>query len=327
MIEERRRFPRLVPNAPLFVSLDDAKNGLLLDLCEGGVALASLASKIPEEIVSLEFDLPEGHGHIQAKAEVAWTRDSGHLTGARFVELGDDSRQQLGEWVATKSSVAVAAGVGEEVFAAEPLIVSRASYAQVDPVPQTEKDKGVAHLRSVVIPLQLTREAESKQTEGRGDEGFGRFITSRHPIELFLTVLVLSWSLVFLGYEMGTSGINKQISDSTAAPKLVDSSGPVQVEASSQVPVATLSSAVPNLSVQDPGTVLQVGAMKDENNADAMAKALQEKKFPAFVFKRGTDRLYKVAVGPYSDANATTAIKVELERQGFRTISKRWLPE
>jgi len=68
MLEERRQFPRLVPNTPLFVSMDEAKSGLLLDLCEGGLSVASLVPRNLNDVVSLAFDLPEGVGHIEAKA-------------------------------------------------------------------------------------------------------------------------------------------------------------------------------------------------------------------------------------------------------------------
>ncbi|MGA2431272.1 MAG: PilZ domain-containing protein, partial [Candidatus Acidiferrum sp.] len=68
MVEERRQYQRLVPNAPLFISLDDSKSGLLLDLCAGGLAVASLVPRNLDDVVSLAFDLPEGVGHIEAKA-------------------------------------------------------------------------------------------------------------------------------------------------------------------------------------------------------------------------------------------------------------------
>ena len=77
----------------------------------------------------------------------------------------------------------------------------------------------------------------------------------------------------------------------------------------------------------DPGTVLQVGAMKLEDNADALARELQKKNLPAFVFRHGRDRLYRVAVGPFSNEQATGRAKTSLEKQGLKPILRRWLPE
>jgi cell division septation protein DedD len=130
MLEERRQFPRLVPSTPLFVSMDDAKSGLLLDLCEGGLAVASLVPRNLDDVVSLAFDLPEGVGHIEAKARIAWTRDSGHLTGVRFMDLDEVSQQQLCEWIAAGTYLRPAGS--EELD--EPVIVTRSTYAQVDAI-------------------------------------------------------------------------------------------------------------------------------------------------------------------------------------------------
>src|SRR5580698_2669890 len=121
MLEERRQFPRLVPSTPLFVSMDDAKSGL---------SVASLVPRNLDDVVSLAFDLPEGVGHIEAKAQIAWTRDSGHLTGVRFMNLDEVSQQQLSEWIAAGTNLRPA---GSEEFD-EPVIVTRSTYAQVDAI-------------------------------------------------------------------------------------------------------------------------------------------------------------------------------------------------
>ena len=86
---------RLVPTSPMFVSLDDSKSGLLLDVGEGGVAVASLIPRNLDDVISLAFELPEGSGHVQAVTEVAWIRDSGHLTGVRFLNVDELSQRQL----------------------------------------------------------------------------------------------------------------------------------------------------------------------------------------------------------------------------------------
>src|ERR1700756_4095790 len=108
MVEERRQHQRVVPNVPLFISLDDSKSGLLLDLCEDGLAVASLVPRNIDDVVSLAFDLPEGEGRIEAKARIAWTRDSGHLTGVHFVELGEQSQRQLNDWISAGMNLRMA---------------------------------------------------------------------------------------------------------------------------------------------------------------------------------------------------------------------------
>ena len=55
----------------------------------------------------------------------------------------------------------------------------------------------------------------------------------------------------------------------------------------------------------------------------ALAQALQQKKFPAFVLTPGDDHFYRVQVGPYGDVPSATAARHALESQGFKSIVKR----
>lgn len=70
-------------------------------------------------------------------------------------------------------------------------------------------------------------------------------------------------------------------------------------------------------------TVLQIAAMSRPSDAVALAQALQQKKFPAFVLPPGSDRYYRVQVGPYSDAKSANLARQKLENQGFKAIARR----
>jgi septal ring-binding cell division protein DamX len=334
MVEERRQHQRLVPNEPLFVSMDDSKSGLLLDLCPGGLAMASLVPRNLDEVVSLAFDLPENVGHIEAKAAIAWTRDSGHLTGVRFVELDDASQQQLSEWISTSTNLRLAP-IHEAV---EPVVVARSTYAQVDPISEETRNKGAADSSASLFSTLAPNETESKPANP--DSLIGgpeRTVKSKHTIELFLAVVVLSWALVFFGYQMGTTGASRRSREVTEIPKVMEaSSKPAAAAAPARTPGRTPNSAAapaskavsaPPVHSMDSGMVLQVGAMKLEDNAAAMAQELRKKKFPTLVFRHGNDKLYRVAVGPYSDAGFTAKVKEQLEKQGFKPLVQRWAGE
>jgi cell division septation protein DedD len=345
MVEERRQYQRLVPNAPLFVSMDDSKSGLLLDLCAGGLAVASLVPRNLDEAVSLAFDLPEGIGHIEAKASIAWTRDSGHLTGVRFVDLDDASQQQLSEWISTGTNLRLAPVPEAE----ELVVVTRSTYARVDPISEETRDKGAADLRASLFAAPVLSDLGSEPAKSEPAVTVGRERTgkSRYTIELFVAVVVLSWALVFLGYQMGSTGANRQTREVTAAaptateasikpelaavtempaPMLPATPSPTRTPSPARMAAARSATAKVSPSV-DSGVVLQVGAMKLEDNAAAMAQDLRKKKFPALVFRHGNDKLYRVAVGPYSDTDATAKAKEQLEKQGFRPLLQRWAAE
>lgn len=327
MIEERRHHARLVPGSPLFVSLDEARSGLLLDVCEGGVAVASIVPRNLDEVISLAFDLPEGRGHVEAKAEIAWIRDAGHLTGARFVDVDITSRQQLGAWICDRENRMRA----RSAETSEPVFVTRSTYAQADPDSREASETGAAAaLRASLAAASHSEEHEEKPAQILTEIGLSGAGKSRHTIELILAVVLLSWALVYLGYQMGSTGWSRIGHDLTGTSKAVETPIPSKtlvgsVEASpspaSNPPVS------PALSVGDSGVVLQVGAMKVEENADAMAQDLQKKNFPAFVFRHGGDKLYKVAVGPFGDADSSGKAKESLEKLGFKPISRPWLPE
>ncbi len=108
-----------------------------------------------------------------------------------------------------------------------------------------------------------------------------------------------------------------------AGPKSASARLPVAV------PVVTRNaSAKPKALLNAPliprgAIVLQVAAVKNEQDALALAEALQTKKFPAFVLMPGEDSYYRVQVGPYADQQSANQARRGLEQQGFKAIVKR----
>ena len=68
--------------------------------------------------------------------------------------------------------------------------------------------------------------------------------------------------------------------------------------------------------------ILQVAALKSESDALAMAGAIQNKNFPAFVVMPGADKFYRVQVGPYADAQSAKSARKALDNAGFKSIFK-----
>src|SRR4029077_15342331 len=69
--------------------------------------------------------------------------------------------------------------------------------------------------------------------------------------------------------------------------------------------------------------MLQVAAVFHQDDALALAQALQQKKFPAFVIPPGADKFYRVQVGPYQDNQTASNARKDLEAKGFKSIIKR----
>jgi DedD protein len=111
-------------------------------------------------------------------------------------------------------------------------------------------------------------------------------------------------------------------------PKAVVPSPPPTAPKSVPAPAKIAKPVKPSADTSGPlipkGTImLQVAAVMHQEDALALAQALQQKKFPAFVLTPGADKLYRVQVGPYADNQSAAAARQQLEAKGFKSIIKR----
>lgn len=99
MVVERRQRARLAIHSPVVVSLGKCKVGFLFDLSEGGLSLHGLLPGNPGDFSFVAFELPKCENLIVARVEVAWTSAEANRTGVRFVQVGDESKNYLREWL------------------------------------------------------------------------------------------------------------------------------------------------------------------------------------------------------------------------------------
>jgi cell division protein FtsN len=138
-------------------------------------------------------------------------------------------------------------------------------------------------------------------------------------------------------WDFYTKNGNKDRLQPETTPSLVLSAPPHDAVApksvtnapSAAAPPATVAKTVPaSARFQPPkmlkgAIVLQIAAVTHEGDALAMADALQQKRFPAFVVTPTSDNFYRVQVGPYSDQKAAESAKSALDHAGFKAIIKR----
>jgi hypothetical protein len=320
MFQDRRFYQRLTPSSPQLVFLDESKYSLLFDLCEGGLAVEGFTAEKSLDIVSLEFDLPEGNGCIQAKAEIAWTSDSGYRTGFRFVELADNDRQQLRGWISSDSAARLAL---VEAELAQPRITRDTPDALLEPGAFENRSAEKLQPSTALFPQQAPT-FELGDFEQGGDEALNEQRTPAYTAGIILAVVMSSISFLMGYYWRGTRAQSSLPQAPVAAA--AKEPGPI-----SRVPLNPLPTAQPSLptnpSLDQPGFVLQVGAMEKETNADALSASLHQKNFSAFVFRRGAERLYRVVVGPFPNQESVIQIERDLEAQGFEPLIRPWSPE
>jgi sporulation related protein/PilZ domain-containing protein len=292
LLQDLRQYPRLVPGSLLLVHVDEY-TGRVSNLCEGGFAVDGIFPKIQGEVFCLALDLPDSSSPMRATAQTAWTSDSENRAGMHFVHLPADSRQQLREWISAQGSATLKARSPQ---------VLRAS----------ESDAQFNFLTSGVNPIEL----DTKWLHGR----------LRRLTRLCLTTMTFCSALFFLGYYLGSRSDfrgTKMLAPVATTPDHSATAAKVESRETSPAKNPLLST----ISLDVPGFVLQVGAMTHESNAERLSETLQQDDFPAFVFKRNTDRFYKVAVGSFPDAESAAEVKRKLEKQGFKAILVRWSPE
>lgn len=101
---ERRFYGRRRTNEVTYVDLGADNGAILVNLSEGGIGFRSAAPLKLGERVILKFKAPGRKDHLESRAEVAWSNESGKGGGLRFVELSADARTQIRAWVDDESA-------------------------------------------------------------------------------------------------------------------------------------------------------------------------------------------------------------------------------
>jgi hypothetical protein len=343
MNHDRRQHPRLIPDSALLVSLGQSKRGFLSDISEGGMAFDGFPPKGGNNVIFLAFDLPEGGGSIEAIAEVVWTCDSLRRTGVRFLELADASRRRLGTWISSRvftlnSEETPQKDTRENRDVSEGpkgstnwVSFTRTPDLPLAPPPQTFKAAPQLDPISEAVPVRTAPQYrwEDPRT-ARSREALANQIRLRHQkppysLGVVLAIVVVSAACVSLGYYLPGMVYGRRVTGVTTT-----SESPVAFSTQGSVltvsqPAATKSVSAPPPE-EDTGFVLQVAAMSHPENADALVEKLQQKHFPAFVSNRGNAAIYRVDVGPYSDAAYARSVQDELKTAGFQVILRRQLP-
>jgi cell division septation protein DedD len=83
--------------------------------------------------------------------------------------------------------------------------------------------------------------------------------------------------------------------------------------------------ATPPASATAPaaGYIVQIAAVRRQEDANALVKALRKKQYPVFVASNAPDKLFHVQVGPFSDPKEADAMKARLIGDGYKPIVKK----
>lgn len=123
---DRRARVRRTPSALTYLDAGEGNGGVVLNISESGMAIAVARGLTAERIPSLIFQLPQLDRKFQAAGEIVWRSESQQSVGVRFLDLTDQDRGQIRNWICAEIVSAEMKTTHEPVregTAAKPILV------------------------------------------------------------------------------------------------------------------------------------------------------------------------------------------------------------
>src|SRR5882724_5147353 len=103
--KERRARSRCHAGSPMLVTLDGDNEASVLNISEDGLAVsaAMMLSNRPLDEVQVQF--PEFSDPLEASCNIVWKSESQKEAGIQFVDLTEEARQQIRNWISEHASL------------------------------------------------------------------------------------------------------------------------------------------------------------------------------------------------------------------------------
>jgi TonB family protein len=101
---ERRQSPRHPVRPTEYIEIGDSNGGIILDISEGGMAVASAHALVGNQTLLFRFQLPRSLEIIEAFGEINWIGETKKRAGVRFVDLPPAAREQIQKWIDSQTS-------------------------------------------------------------------------------------------------------------------------------------------------------------------------------------------------------------------------------
>jgi len=175
IVDRRLCERRLVPSLA-YVDLGENNGGIILNIGEGGLAVTLVAPLSTNVLARMRFQLPGSGDWLEARGEIARISESKKEAGLRFVDLSEDARSRIENWVSTefpgKSQRATAkVSVEKRPAGASPTDTVNSAAAEF------ARPDGVAH--EEVQGLMPSTETD---TRSRAEEQSERRVHLRRPV-------------------------------------------------------------------------------------------------------------------------------------------------
>jgi hypothetical protein len=104
-ITERRAHPRLSVHSPAPIDLGTGTPGTVLNIAEGGLAVrVPHALTEHSQIPRIQFRLPISGNLLEINGQIAWLSKSRTEVGIKFVDVQEETRSKIRDWISQQSS-------------------------------------------------------------------------------------------------------------------------------------------------------------------------------------------------------------------------------
>ena len=100
---ERRFYPRVTPSAPIYVAFGPNNLGTLLNVSENGLLVATPSGLELNSVYRVFLTLNGAPSAITVSVRTIWTDKSQSTSGIQLLDLSEQHREQIREWVAAQT--------------------------------------------------------------------------------------------------------------------------------------------------------------------------------------------------------------------------------
>ena len=151
---DRRICARQQVKSLAYLDIGADNGGIVLNISETGVAVHAVSVLPAEPLVDLRLQLPRSSKRLETKGKVAWTSGTKKEAGVEFVDLPEEVRLEIRDWLASENL--------------EPVYIESAPNVESSPRPPARRDKWtnlVSELSS--IPAGIDRVTDDRTASAR----------------------------------------------------------------------------------------------------------------------------------------------------------------
>jgi len=157
---DRRVYSRQPLRSLSYVELDEGNGGIVLNIGEGGLSVQAVMSLMDDSLPRMRFQLSHSKDWVEASARIAWTNDSRKVAGLQFVNLPEQARSYIREWLSREASQAEGAEQqGREELEEEEQAPGEHAGPRLPPTPRgtpLQTSEPVAARPAATVQRQLT---------------------------------------------------------------------------------------------------------------------------------------------------------------------------